>query len=329
MFTFLRLYVNCWKTWQSRPVAAWVKGALLYKKGLFGAAISLYEKGLAANPRHAARFSARMDLAFCQMKVGDYAGAEANLRWLTGRMPTQREPHMRLIKLKLWQDLPLEAAWMARRAIRKLGADADLVGLYLYAVLEAGGNYHLADDVLRLVRELPSAQRQGNVFLQGMVARYNVLHGDKVSGFRDLNQIASSSGRDQFEVVQAHAGLLLERGAVALARQALQHALCLRPGTPVIHAMLARTYLASGESYNPQFAAQHALDGCKNSGWRSAQCMHIYAEALYRIGDRLTALAVAQKAKTEGSRILAQYSAVGELDQLISDLSDGISLVAA
>jgi hypothetical protein len=57
--------------------------------------------------------------------------------------------------------------------------------------------------------------------------------------------------------------------------------------------------------------------------------MHIYAEALYRIGDRLTALAVAQKAKTEGSRILAQYSAVGELDQLISDLSDGISLVAA
>ena len=66
------LYVSWWKSWKTLPVRPWLHGAVEYKAGRYKTAIPYYERGLQSHPHHPASFSARLDLAYCHQKLGQF-----------------------------------------------------------------------------------------------------------------------------------------------------------------------------------------------------------------------------------------------------------------
>ncbi len=92
---------------------------------------------------------------------------------------------------------------------------------------------------------------------------------------------------------------LLDRKEPIRARKLLKRALAAEPRSPRVLSLLARTYLVSGEGYNPDFAVQLATKACQHSGWQSARAHAVLAECFYHSGDKLAALTVVQGSRSK------------------------------
>ncbi len=321
MLKALTLCYRWWNTWKTFPVMSWVKAAACYRRGSFAEAERLYKKGIDLNPNHPARFSARVDLAYCLFKEQKFVEAEEQLRYVSVHSPSSREAHVRLAKIQMWMGHALDAAWTMRRALGKITPDSEMVALFILAVVENGGPLYLLREAMFAYEKLSPEQRM-TPLLEAAQARLSMLRGEDTRARVKLEKIATMD-KAPFEAVLLFAEFLLREGRISDARDHLRTALAVCPDHPRVLSLLAESYLKSGDSYSPDYARQLATSACQNTNWSSPRDMHVLAESNYHVGDKISALLIASKAKEVGSRLLGTYRDVKNLEKLIETLSSG------
>ena len=314
-------YARWWKAWRALPVRSWVIAANLYRDGRYEEAARFYQRGLRGHPRHPARISARLDLGYCLFKAGAFEDAAVILKEAVTLAPQHREAYLRLASLQMWRGEPIEAAWTLRRAIRHLGHDGEIGGLFLLALLENGGPRHLITEALEEIKELKSKSLDHNK-LKIAEAKFEATQGDKSQGKLALEILALDQGASR-DAVLAYAELLFEEGNVAYARQQLRRLISNFPEYPRVFSLLAQVYLKSGTFYNPQYSVQLATTACQKTGWGSVREIHVLAEAYYHSGDKNAALLAASRAREVGAKNKVSYRDIANLDELIENLSTG------
>ncbi|MCB0338901.1 MAG: tetratricopeptide repeat protein [Bdellovibrionales bacterium] len=323
MIKRLHLCIQWCKTWKALPVFNWIRGAKSFRSGKFREAALLYERGLKSHPHHPAALCARLDLAYCYFRLRRFQDADDQLKVVLTKAPTMREAYLRLARMQLWTGQAMSAAWTLRRALREFGTDADLVSTFLQAVLDNGGPNYLLQEGVEFLKQLPPSDRASSK-LEIAAARLAIFRGDYKTGRGNLARLTAGA-TPPFEALVAYAEALIAEGRIAHSRQQLRRALQIAPDHPRVLSLFAESYLKSGPFYNPEFARQLALSACQNSGWCGPREMHILAEAYLANNERITALAVAHKAKEAGTRLLGNYRDVRTIDKLIEALSQNPS----
>ena len=313
-----KLMVRWWRAWHALPVWSWVRAAGAYRAGQFAVAERFYRRGLRTHASHPASSCARLDLSYCLFKLGRLEEAEQNLRLVTNQSPTSREGFLRLARLQLWSGQTLEAAWTIRRALRNIPADADLAATYLLAVLDSDGPAYLLTEASETANRI-DREGQTHPRLKAPLARLRMMQGKYDAGRAELVAIANTDGAP-FEALVLLADVQLHEGKLVDARKELRRALKVAPDYPRVLSMLAETYLTAGPFYNAQYAQQLALSASQLTNWASPREMHLLAESYYHIGDKMSALIIASKAKHVGLRLLGSYRDTKSLEQLIESL---------
>lgn len=321
MFEGIRTHVRWWRTWGTLPVGPWVKAASHYRSGEFSGAEKHYLDGISRFPNHPARFSARLDLAYCFFKNAKIDEAKDQLTYVTVHAPEIREAHVRLTKLQLWLGHSCEAAWTIRGALEKIVPDGEMVGLFLLAAVENIGSSYLVQEAIAAVSKLTSQEKQHALVQLGLV-KHSILTGGIDRAKAKLPALLTSDS-PPVEALTLHAELLLEEEKLLESRYQLRRALVLRPDCPQVLSLLAKTYLVEGEWYNPDFAMQLASKACQGTVWKSPRDLHVLANTYLHLGDKISALLVASKAKEVGASLLGAYRDEKNLDRLIEDLSTG------
>lgn len=321
-----KLLTKWWKTWKTLPVYPWVKAAALYRKGQFAEAEKYYLRGLERHSVHPASYCARIDLAYCQFKLGRLDDAESELRAVAAHVPNSREAYLRMAKLQMWRGQSLEAAWTMRRALRNVPVDPDFAAFYLIAALDSGAPGYLLSEALQVSKTVEADETAApKLHAARARARMN-LHQETSLDYQEartrLAQLAAAANAP-FESIIMFAEVLLAEGKIAHARRLLRKAMQSAADYPRVLSLLAETYLKSGPFYNAEYAKQLATTACQNSTWSSPREMHILAEAYYHVGDKVSALIIASKAKELGSKLLGTYRDTKTLDRLIESLSTG------
>lgn len=322
----LRLMFKWWRTWKSLPVFSWVKAAALYRQGRFAEAESLYRSGLERFFLHPAQHCARLDLSYCLFKTGKLDSAEEELKRVINSLPRSREGYVRLARLQMWRGQSLEAAWTMRRAQRSTSLDSDMACLFLYAALDARAPQYLIQEALRAVDSASGGEVETQK-VQALRARACLLVKKPQSvefgqARTELAQIAANVDAP-FEASLIFAEMLIEEGKIAHARRLLRRSLHVAADYPRLLSLLAESYLRSGPFYNPEYAKQLATSACQSAAWASPREMHVLAEAYYHVGDKISALVIASKAKDLGSKLLGTYTHARTLDALIDNLASG------
>lgn len=315
----MNTYWSWYQTWKTLPIIPWIKAAELYREGEFSKAAELYRKGLQRHPYHEAGYCARLDLAHCLFKQGQYAEAKDELKSIMNQVPSLREAYVRLARIQMWVGESLEAAWTMRKALREVPHDGEIVALFTTATLEHGAPGYLVKEAEEAFHKLSEAEK-ANKKMEVAAARLEMLRGDYQKGRSRLASLASGPAAP-FEAVVSYGETLLKEGRVAIARQQLRRALMVVPNHPRVLGLFAESYLKSGPYQNADFARQLATSACQNSGWMSPEALHTLAEAYKCLDDRLSALATAVRAKEAGSKLLSGYRNVRDIDALIEVLS--------
>jgi len=320
MFRTITIYRTWWKTWKTLPVAPWVKAAAYYRAGDFSQAALHYEKGIATYKDHPALNCARIDLAYCLFREKQFELAESQLKGVTASLPHSREAHLRLARLQLWIGRTLDAAWTIRRASREMQLDGELLGLFIYSIVQNGGPGFLLREAFEQLALLPKEETT-DPLLRAAQARLALIKDIEHSKARTCLSEISEAENAPVEAVILHSEMLLQEDDVATARKLLRQALNMQANHPRILSLLAESYLKSGPFFQADYARQLSITACQNSGWLSPQEMHTLAEAYFYSNDRVTALVVANKAKQEGSRLLGTYRDSADLEKLIDNIS--------
>lgn len=322
MFSSISIYIRWWKTWQSLPVWHWVRAAGHFRAGQYGLAEELYQRGLNERHAHPAVNSARIDRSYCLFKLRRIGEAQDQLRAVLIDLPDSRDTYLRLARLQLWAGQALDAAWTVRRALQSCKIDSDFVAILLVAMVESGAPSFLVRETEDLLDEL-AEERRSDPLLQAGLARLALYRcPDDQQSFARLEQLATAENAP-FEAVLLLAEVLLQRDETQRARQHLRRAMAATADHPRLLSLLAEVYLKSGDSYNPGYAKQLATSACQSTEWISPRELHILAETYYHLGDNISALIIASKAKEAGSRLLGSYRGVKNLERLIENLSEG------
>ena len=321
MMNTLALYARWWTTWKTLPVRPWVIAASHYRMGAFAEAQRWYEIGLRKHPKHPARHSARLDLAFCLQRQGSLDEAKFHLQHVMNHEPRLKESYLRMARLQLMLGHGVEASWTMRRAFRRMSADGELVGLYLHATLEGGSVHRFKEEALELARKL-SDEEQQNALLRFALLRHSIEKREIQDVWKELSQFIQSEPKC-VEACLYFADILFNAQQQAQAKYFLQRALSLRPDHPGVLAQLARLYLEPGEGHSPSYALQLAQSACQAAGWRSPRALHTLAKAYHLIGDKMSALLVASRAKDVGSSLMGHYREEQHLNRFIEELSSG------
>ncbi|RIL02802.1 MAG: hypothetical protein DCC75_13135 [Proteobacteria bacterium] len=317
-----KVYKRWWKTRRTLPVISWLRAANHYKSGNYHKAIQLYSKGLRTHPQHPARLCAKLDLAFCLLKVGKFKEAGEELLQCARLSPDSREAQLRLAQYELLTGHSLQAAWTLRKALRVISPDAATSASFLWAALEHGGPGYLIDEANSIAEgiDISSEKDPRNVTrLRAAQARALIarrLYDDARTILTEL----CSQNQTCFEALVAYAELLFAEGNVPHARQQLRRAIMVSAGHPTPFTHLAESYLRHSPYEDLDSAIQLSLAACQHSGWMSPRAMHILAESYYHIGDKTSALMIANKAKLVGNKLLGSYRDVKSLERLIEHL---------
>jgi predicted Zn-dependent protease len=322
----LKLITKWWKTWKTIPVYSWVRAASLYRKGQFAEAEKYYRRGLERHPNHPAHYCARIDLAYCQFKLGRLDEAEQELRSVSIQLPSSREAYLRMARLQMWRGQSLEAAWTMRRALRNVPVDPESAALYLTAALDSGAPGYLLGEALQAAKSVDAdedkAPKLHAARARALMGVHSVTSSEFQAARTKLAQLAAVTNAP-FESIILFAEVLVAEGKIAHARRLLRRAMQSAADYPRILSLLAETYLKSGPFYNCEYAKQLATTACQNTNWSSPREMHILAESYYHVGDKVSALIIASKAKELGSKLLGTYRDTKTLDRLIESLSSG------
>jgi tetratricopeptide (TPR) repeat protein len=318
---FLRTstYIKWLKIWGTLPIIPWVKAAQAYRDGKFKEAADLYEDGIKRYPEHPARFSARLDCAFCLQRLQKFSECEEHLRHVTTHAAHLKEGFLRLARLQVYTGKTLEAVWTMRRLHQRGNIDGETAGLFLNLVLDNQGPGYLLHEAIDLLKKVPHSDR-GNVLLRAACAKLAVYRGSVERGLNELSKLAESP-EVTAEIVIIYAETLLSEKQISASRYQLRRVLNKKPNHPIVLSLLARTYLESGIFFDPEAALDLATSACQANGWLSPRELHTLAESYHHYGDKAAALLAASKARDLGSKLLGSYRNVRDLDELIEALS--------
>jgi predicted Zn-dependent protease len=106
-----------------------------------------------------------------------------------------------------------------------------------------------------------------------------------------------AGGGAPFEVFLVKGEKQLEEGRIVPARDQFERAMRLVPQDPRPLALLAKTYLAPGDSYEPEYALQLAQLACERSHYENPEMLLILAEAYETVEDPSNALLISTRMK--------------------------------
>lgn len=297
----------------------WVKAAAFYRRGAFKEASIWYERGLAQYPSHPARFSARVDLAFCLQKLGKLNEAKQHLRFTINNQPDFREAYLRLARLQLFLGHAVEASWTIRSALRAVPADAELLGLYLFSTLETNSVPDVRNEAIRLVDSLPDEQ-QNDSLLRFCLLRKEIEAGRVVYAWEELAGFIDREPRC-VEAMLYFSRILIRSQQFSMAKGYLDRAMRERPDHPAVLASIASFYLNKSEFYSSAYALQLAQSACQVSAWSNPRALITLANAYFVSGDRGAALLVASKAKDVRNSLLEIFRDEERLENFIQGLA--------
>lgn len=303
------------------PIVSWVRGAALYREGKFAEAERCYLNGIKKNPTHPAVLSAKLDLAYCQFRNKKPQDAEESLRYVVDHAPTNREAVIRLAKLERWLGLPHKAAQTLSNALKVIKPDSDLAALYLLSACESEDKGMHLRNAEAIATSLWITDRESPL-LATALSRFEISKGEVRRGKASLARICAAAKAPIEAIILMGETLLKEENAL-FARHFLRRALTLSPEHPRVLALLAASYLVNGPGYSPEFAKQLALTACQATNWRCPGDMHTLAQAFYKIGDKMSALLIASRAKDTGLELKAPFQEREPLEKLIQSLESG------
>ncbi|MGI6524980.1 MAG: tetratricopeptide repeat protein [Bdellovibrionota bacterium] len=321
MFKKLGIVHKWIKTWGALPVWSWVRAAEYYEKKDFRHASELYKKGLETHLNHPAGVCAAIDLANCFLKLNRLEDAESILVETLSKNPNQKEVALRLIKIYDRSGNYVKSSLIWRDIVKRYPNNPDYVARFILGVLENGGPSALLQEAVLALLAL-DPKLLSCPLIEVARAALIVQKRDPKRGRAVLAVIA---GRENapFESYLWFARALLKEGSARQAREWLTKALELKSNHPEVLSLLAQTYLFTSKEYEPEFAVQLATSACQNSNWLNPLQMHTLAQAFYQVGDRMSALLVASKAKEVGRRRFGVFKDADNIDRLIEELSSG------
>lgn len=303
------------------PVVAWVRGASYYREGRFAEAEKCYEAGLKKFPNHPAALSAKLDLAYCQFRNKKPLAAEETLRYVVEHAPANKEAVIRLAKLERWLGLSHNAAKTLSTALKVITPDPDLAALYLMAACESNDKGAHIRSAEAIATSLWIADRESPL-LATALSKLEISKGEIRRGKASLARICAAA-KAPMDAIILMGEILLKEENPLFARHFLRRALTLSPENPRVLSLLAASYLVNGPGYSPEFAKQLAQTACQATNWRSPGDMHVLAQAFYKIGDKMSALLIASRAKDTGLELQAPFQEREPLERLIQSLESG------
>jgi tetratricopeptide (TPR) repeat protein len=318
LLRYIKLRIKWVKTWKSWPVATWVKAASEYRRGHFGLAVKYYLKGIERYPSHPARWCARIDLARCYFELGQLGDSIKQLEIVVEGVPSSRRAGLRLARLYSWTG----NRWSALSILIKLNKvypkDIEVAAALAMTALDLGEGRQLRA-LAQSALQVFDAKELSHPSLEVARAALAIHRGDLARGRAVLMSLVS---RRQVPVA-AHvylAKLLMCKGQYMMARGELRRALYKEARHPRVLCLLAEIYLEPGALFNPEYAQQLAIRAVQNSIWASPREIYILARVYCELGDKMSALLVANQAKEVGTRLGWKEE---KLDKLIASLSFG------
>ncbi len=186
------------------------------------------------------------------------------------------------------------AAKVLRAGSNAFPTDIQLACAYGHALLSIGaaGRFatELREKLSRLRREV--ALTDSSYFtIEGVRARFELLFGDRKLGEQLLARVVASD-MAPVEAMILQTELFLESGRILPARLQLRRAMESSSRDPKLYALMARSYILSGEEEEIGWAVQLATIACQRSYWQNPECVRALMEAYERTGDEAAGLLV-------------------------------------
>lgn len=270
-----------WKHWKTLPVYLWVRAARSFQSGDFFGAARYYEAGLKRHNLHPAARSARLDLAYCLYRQGEFAQASRELEALTAGIPDFRDALLLLSRIQFFLGLKNSALSLISRCVRAHPTDLRVLCAYVHiagALGEERDKLVWAKEQLELWKERLPLLDDKNVIVDTALSYFELHYGDLLQGERMLVRVLAT-GKAPYEALLMRGEGLLEEGRQIQARDLLGRAARLAPYDPRPLVHLARSYLGERSSRSGRWALDHAREACRRSLWKNTECLDVLAEA--------------------------------------------------
>ena len=263
------LWMRIWKTF---PVLSWMRAAKAFKTGNYSKAINYYRLGLTKYPSHPAHFSARYDLAYCLEKLGYIEEAIQEVSYIISLRQKFKEAY--LMRSKLLSHLgKYSFALETLKIANNLYPDDILVlSKLLHASIDVAIDAKEIEKNKKKLQELLLAEifTNGSNCVEAMtaIAHYELVFGDEIKADQMLNKIFTRTG-DNLQGNILRGVRMLSHGRVIQAREHFRKAHLIDPMDPIPQALIAETYLRSGNSEEVLWAVQLAESACRASKWKN------------------------------------------------------------
>ena len=308
-------YLTWLRKWRTAPVRSWISAADAYRAKEFERAEALYEKGLAKHPTHAAALNAKLDLAYCKFKLRKPKEAEKILSAITTHHPTLTEGWTRLAKLLLWMGKPGKASRILLIGEHYIEKNEELKALRLFALTEL--RQEISDEACNLNLELSKLNSESLLTMVAL-SMYEARYGDPFKGREMLTKLCTHP-QSPIEALHGIAELYLEERNATMAKHFLRRTLHATPDNPLSLSLLAEVYLISDAS--PEFAVQVAQQACQLSQWQSPRFMHTLVKSHLAVGDKISALLIASRAREISDEPYPHMERLGALVHKLSNIS--------
>lgn len=279
--------VKWYRLWGTVPVWSWVNAAAEFKRQDFRSAATLYRKGINKQPKHPAIQSAKLDLAYCLYRLGQFDEANLQLDEIIKEDTSLRDAYLLRAKISVIIGSCSSALRVLSSALRKFPDDARVVSQYAHVALMHPLEEELATEIkqrLVAIKCRLSLEDPENVLLDTALAQYEMVWGDMRRAERVLARVLAT-GKAPFEAVLLRGERLLSQGRVLPARELLTRAMRMSTRDPRPLMQLSASYLETAVSANYDWALQLAEQACQLSRWQHPECLNVLASVHEAKGD--------------------------------------------
>lgn len=294
-----------WTRWHTMPVGHWLLGAYYFHRKDFVRAANYYQTGLMQHASHPAALLARLDYAYCLLKVGEWQQAEQELFMLTCRSKAPEEVYLILSRLQLNIGNADAAIRVLKRYIEQSSANIKVKLCLFEAFIVKGQLTHdlkdLRKDLINIKAEL-DLEDELRPFIDTALASYEYIFGDKALAEQMIARVIAT-GSFPVEALVLRAKMLLETGRSSQALLTLERALKIKPDYLFAYQILSQAYLMTTDDRQVESALQAADFACRLTYWQNPACMKQLADCYEVQGDSLAALLMAERALAQAKKL--------------------------
>ncbi len=280
------------RSWGCLPIWDWLIAAYYYSEKCYRKSLFYYKKGINKNPNHRATNSARLDAAYCMLKLGQLDRAYQELSFLVHEPNVGKDTfllYLRVLRYLGKKDKAIQVGCLVYEHIKH---DPLVVAANAHSLLWAMDNNKQKAKVIRkslfVARSKVSIGSREDYVIQTALAHFEMRYGDPTKAHRMFSRILFS-GKAPYEAVVLKGFALLAESKSELARHQFVRAVSVRHEDPEPWIGIAKSYLASSSEESLLFAIQAAQKACSLSSYQNLEALNILAFSLRMGGKELDA----------------------------------------